>query len=89
MVKFLISKNVVRLASRLCCFCMTLFWPFSTLFGDNWKILKPIRQQGRPKMEIFIISNFIVGGRSDKKSSEQYFINVAGSERFARVACDC
>jgi hypothetical protein len=38
---------------------------------DNWKILKPIRLQGRPKKEIFIISNFNVGGRSDKKSSEQ------------------
>jgi hypothetical protein len=48
---------------------MTLFWPFSALFGDNWKILKPIRLQGRPKMEIFIISNFNVGGRIDKKSS--------------------
>jgi hypothetical protein len=37
-------------------------------------------------MEIFIISNINVGDRSDNKSSEQYFINVVGSERFARVA---
>jgi hypothetical protein len=26
--------------------CDCLIWPFLALFGDNWKILKPIRLQG-------------------------------------------
>jgi hypothetical protein len=64
------GKNVVRLAVYAIS-ARSFLWPFLALFGDNCKILNPIRLQGRPKMEIFIISNFNVGDRSDKKSSEQ------------------
>jgi hypothetical protein len=40
-------------------------------------------------MQIFIIFDFNGGDKNDKKSPEQWFINVAGSQRSARFARDC
>jgi hypothetical protein len=54
-------------------FCTTLFWHFSTLFGDNGQIAKPIQLQSWPTMEILIIFDFIgVTGMTKNRQSNDF-----------------
>jgi hypothetical protein len=63
-------------------------FPFGTMSGCFLLGVSGQVRSPRPTMQISIIFDFIGGHRSDKKSPEQWFINVAGSQWSARFASD-